>query len=66
MTKVKEIEQAIQALTPREVEELFAWLDRTYQLLTDARIESDANAGRLDAAIESAMDDEKHGRVRPL
>ena len=32
----------------------------------DARIQSDLAAGRLDKAINRALDDEKNGRVQPL
>jgi hypothetical protein len=66
MNAVKEIERAIQALTPRELEELYLWLDQHCQLPTDARIQSDLAAGRLDKAINRALDDEKNGRVQPL
>lgn len=66
MTTVKEIERAIGALTPNEVEELYRWLDEHYPNPIDARIQSDLAAGRLDSAIQRALDDEKHGRTRPL
>jgi uncharacterized protein YjbI with pentapeptide repeats len=32
----------------------------------DIRIQDDLAAGRLDSAIERALDDEKNGRARPL
>lgn len=66
MNTVQEIERAIQALTPRELEELYSWLDRNYPQPIDARIQSDVAAGRLDKAIHRALDDEKNGRVQPL
>jgi hypothetical protein len=66
LSTVKEIERAIGALTPREIVELYAWLDEHYANLVDTRVESDLAAGRLDAAIQRALDDEKSGRVRPL
>ena len=64
--KVKEIERAIRGLTPREVEELYAWLDQYCPQPIDASLESDLAAGRLDSAIQGALDDEKNGRTRPL
>jgi hypothetical protein len=63
---VKEIERAIETLTPREIEELYAWLDQHYPQLIDLRLQSDLTAGRLDAAIDRALEDEENGRVRPL
>jgi hypothetical protein len=63
---VKQIERAIGALTPREIEELYVWLDQHYPPPIDARVQSDLAAGRLDTAIQRALDDEKNGRVRPL
>ena len=32
----------------------------------DARVQSDLVAGRLDSAIQRALDDEKKGRTRPF
>ncbi|MBV9156586.1 MAG: hypothetical protein JO097_10015 [Acidobacteriaceae bacterium] len=66
MDTVQEIERAIQTLTRRELEELYAWLDQHCPQPIDARIESDLAAGRLDKAIHRALDDEKNGRVQPL
>lgn len=66
MNSVKEIERAIGELTPREIEELYVWLDQHFPQPIDARVQSDLEAGRLDTAIQRALDDEKNGRVRPL
>lgn len=66
LSTVQEIERAIGALTPQEVEELYMWLDQHYPQSIDARVQSDLATGRLDKAIGRAMDDEKNGRVRPL
>jgi hypothetical protein len=63
---VKQIERAIGSLTPREIEELYAWLDQHYPPPIDARVQSDLSAGRLDTAIQRALEDEKNGRVQPL
>jgi hypothetical protein len=63
---VKEIERAIDALTPEELLELYSWLDQHHPNVIDKRLSTDLAAGRLDAAIQEALDDEKNGRVRPL
>jgi hypothetical protein len=65
--KVEELQRAIGTLTQEELEELRLWLDEyTGPSPLDRRIESDLAAGRLDEAVQSALDDEKRGRVRPL
>jgi hypothetical protein len=65
MSAVQEIERAIETLAPGQLEELYAWLDQRAQLM-DARLPADLAAGRLDKAIDRALDDEKNGRVQPL
>jgi hypothetical protein len=65
--KVEEITRVIGTLTQEELEELRLWLDEyAGPRPLDRRIEEDLAAGRLDVAVQSALDDEKHGRVRPL
>jgi len=66
ISKVKEIERAIGSLTPQEVEELYVWLEQHFPQPIDARLQVDLAAGRLDTAIQHALDDEKDGRVRQL
>jgi hypothetical protein len=63
---IKDIERAIQRLTLQEIEELYAWLEEHYPQPFDARLKADLTAGRLDAAIDHALDDEKNGRTTPL
>lgn len=63
---IKEIERAIGALTPREIEELYVWLDEHYPQPIDTRVQSDLAAGHLDTAIQRALDDENNGRTQPL
>lgn len=66
MNTIQEIERAIQALSPREVEELYAWLDEHLPHPFDTRVQTDLAAGRIDHAIQRALDDEKKGRVKAL
>jgi hypothetical protein len=63
---VREIERAIGALSPHELEELYSWLDEHYPQPTDARIKADLDAGRFDDRINRALDDHKAGRTYPL
>ena len=65
--KLQEIEQAIGSLTQEELEELRLWLDEyAGPSALDRRIEADVSGGRLDEAVQQALDDEEQGRVRPL
>jgi len=66
LNTIKEIERAIGALAPREIEELYVWLEQHCPPPIDSRVQSDLAAGRLDTAIQRALDDEKKGRVQPL
>ena len=66
LSTVQEIERAIRALKPRELEELYSWLDENCPQPLDTRVQTDLTEGRLDKAIHRALDDENHGRVQPL
>jgi len=66
LNTIDQIEQAIESLTPGELEELYVWLDQYHPHPMDARISSDLAEGRLDAAIQRALDDEEDGRIQPL
>ncbi|HWF91386.1 MAG TPA: hypothetical protein VN684_03825 [Terriglobales bacterium] len=63
---VKDIERAIETLSPEQVTELYTWLDQHYPQPIDIRLQTDIAEGRLDSALDRALDDEKNGRVRPL
>jgi len=66
LNTIKDIERAIEALSPQQVSELYLWLDQHCPQPIDARIQSDLEAGRMDDAIDRALDDEKTGRMRSL
>jgi hypothetical protein len=38
----------------------------SFEIKRDTRVQSDLAAGRLDSAIQRALDDEKNGRTKPL
>ena len=46
LNTVQEIEHAIRALTPSELEELYAWLDQHCPQPIDAQLKADLEAGR--------------------
>jgi hypothetical protein len=66
LSTVEEIERAIRALKPQELEELYSWLDQNCPQPIDTRVQSDLATGRLDNALHRALNDEKNGRVQPL
>lgn len=66
LSTIEEIERAIATLSPDELDRLYSWLDAYHPQPVDARIQSDLAAGRLDHAIQQALDDERSGRVGPL
>ena len=63
---VQEIERAIDALTPQQLEELCLWLDQHYPQPIDAQLRADLEAGRIDDRINRALADHKAGSTQPL
>ena len=66
MNTVQEIERAIDALTPQQMEELYVWLDQRYAQPIDAQLKADLDAGRMDNRINRALADHKTGNTRRL
>jgi hypothetical protein len=63
---IRDIERAIDALPPEELDQLLDWLDRRHAQRIDARLASDLDAGRMDEAIRRALDKDRNGEARPL
>ena len=64
---VKDIETAIEKLTPQEYDDLREWLDQYNQPQPiDIQLKSDLEAGKLDDRIRRAVADHKAGRTEPL
>ncbi len=59
MSKVQEIERAIETLSEKEVAEIRAWL-------WDRDIQRDATTGALDAVAEDALREHRAGKSRNL
>ncbi len=64
MTTVLEIERAISALSPKELAELYAWMDRNSPV--DVQLKADLDAGRFDERIARALADRGAGNTQPL
>jgi hypothetical protein len=56
LSKVQQIERAIGELTAQELDELYSWLDEFGPNPIDTRVRADLDAGRLDKAIQQALD----------
>ena len=63
---VQEIERAIDALTPEQIEELYVWLDQRHPQPIDAQLKADLDAGRIDDRINRALADHKAGNTQAL
>jgi hypothetical protein len=63
---IPDIERAIDALRPEELEDLHDWLDQRHPRRIDARLVSDLEAGRMDKAIRRALENAANGDLRPL
>ncbi len=66
MNTVQEIERAIEALPPEQLEQLSVWFEERYSQTVDARLKADIEAGRFDERISRAIADHKAGRTEPL
>ncbi len=66
MTTVEDIEKAIEKLAPREFDTLRAWFEEFQAARFDAKIERDAQSGKLDRLAEQALADFRGGRAKEL
>jgi hypothetical protein len=65
LNTIQEIERAIDALTPQQME-LYIWFDQRYPQLIDAQLKCDLDAGRIDDRINRALADHKAGNTQSL
>ncbi len=66
MRTVEEIERAIEALSPDQIEDLQVWLDERHPQPIDLRLKADLDAGRMDNLIHRALADYNAGNTRLL
>jgi hypothetical protein len=66
LNTVQEIERAIEALPPAQLEELSAWFEECYSQAVDARLKADIEMGRFDDSIDRAIADHKAGKTQPF
>ena len=66
MTKLEDIEKAIEKLPATELVRFRAWFEEFEASRFDEKIERDAKSGRLDRLAEQALADHRSGRSREL
>jgi len=66
MMKVKEIENVISSLSPKELAEFRAWFEEFDAATWDKQFEEDAKTGRLDSIAEKAISDFRRGNCTEL
>jgi hypothetical protein len=64
MNTVLEIERAIGALSPDELDELYTWMHQNCPI--DVQLKTDLDAGRMDDRIARALADHRAGNTQPL
>jgi hypothetical protein len=64
MSRVEEIERAIQQLSQEEFAQIAGRVHAIEQERWDAELDRDASSGKLDFLIAEAQEDRKQGRLR--
>jgi hypothetical protein len=62
MTRIEDIEKAVEQLSPEELARFRAWFEEFDARLFDEKIERDAKAGKLDKLIAEARANHAAGR----
>ena len=62
MTKLEEIEKAVQQLSSEEMERFRHWFEELQADLFDARIEADMKSGKLDKHFDAALPQHAAGK----
>ncbi|HEU5178028.1 MAG TPA: hypothetical protein VFU24_11310 [Burkholderiales bacterium] len=66
MSKIEELEQKVQALSPEELAQFREWFLEFDWAAWDRQLERDVRAGKLDALAEKALRDHAAGKTKPL
>ena len=67
LNTLKDIETAIEKLTPGECDDLRRWFEQHHHPQPiDVQLKADLEGGKLDNRIRRAMPDGKAGRTQPL
>ena len=66
MTKLEDIERAVEQLSPEKLAQFRAWFNRFDASRFDRKIGIDAQSGRLDKLTDEALREFRDGRARGL
>lgn len=66
MTKLEDIEKAVEQLGPEELARFRAWFDELQARRFDDRLERDIEEGKLDWLAEEALKEHKRSQGRKL
>ena len=66
MSKIEELEQKVQALSPEELAQFREWFLEFDWAAWDRQLERDVRAGKLNAMAEKALRDHAAGKTKPL
>jgi hypothetical protein len=66
MTKLEDIEKAVEQLSPEEMARFRVWFEELQADLFDARIEADMKAGKLDNHFDAALAAHNAGKSKKL
>jgi hypothetical protein len=66
MTKLEDIEKAVEQLSPDEMARFRVWFEEFQADLFDARIEADMKAGKLDKHFDVALAAHAAGKSKKL
>ena len=66
MSKIEELEQKVQALSPEELAQFREWFLEFDWAAWDRQLERDVRAGKLDALADKALRDHAAGKTKPL
>ena len=66
MSEVKQLEQRVLNLPPKDLAEFRAWFLEFDARVWDQQIEADLKSGKLDSLIAEARTEFKQGNSRPL
>ena len=66
MTKIEDIEKAVEQLSAEDLARFRAWFEEFDARVFDAKIERDAKAGKLDKLMAEARANREAGRIELL
>ena len=66
MTKIEEIQAAIESLSGEEYDRLREWFSARDWERWDEQIEADSQAGKLDFLVKEAFDEKDEGNLKDL